>query len=60
MANILEFKHYLIAGVISYTFIDLTDCIGHFSFLNDMIIYSIAYTIISFTMHKIITKKKLK
>lgn len=59
MNNILEFKHYLIAGVITYTLTDLANCIKDFSFQYEMIIYCIIYTIITFLICKIKTSNKL-
>jgi len=59
MAEILEFKHYLIAGVITYTLTSLANTIFNFSFVSEMITYCIVYTVISFMIYKIKTSNKL-
>ena len=59
MAEILEFKHYLIAGVITYTLTSLANTIYNLSFVTEMIFYCIVYTIISFLIYKIKISDKL-
>jgi len=60
MTKDLDFKHYLAAGVIAYAFADTADYIGNFSFVYDMVIYCIAYTLITYVISSINLKSKGK
>jgi len=60
MTKDLDFKHYLAAGVIAYAFADTADYIGNFSFVYDMVIYCIAYTIITYIINHLNLKGKSK